>query len=316
MLPKKVFHVNDCAQVALTIVTAARARGLDWKLHNIPQGRLGRFLRPVDAYCAMRGSVDVVHVHYGLHYPYIAAAPSECVRVVHLHGSDVNVDLLRGGLRRKLVLASLQVSDRVVFSTPNLESVVRSFRPDAVFVPGALSVVNSIKDERRTGRVVVASRWDESKGSAAMLKTVEALIAEFPGIEVLGIDWGPDAPLARSLGVRLVPRMSEDQYAKFVGSASLAIGQHSVGSFGISELRCLAQGIPVVMPLEEWPGYVSATDRNLLAIDPRDSEWLERCGNAMLSSESLHDVERQNWVAGYHGIDAVLKRLEMVYQQE
>ena len=125
------------------------ANGYHWLLHPLPPVRRplasAALRRAADGarWLRTRRGADIVHIHYGPngYYGWGARAPY----VLHLHGSDVRVDLHRpaaGALMRR----SLKGAAAVLYSTQDLAEAVEALRPDAQWLPNPLSL------EALTGR--------------------------------------------------------------------------------------------------------------------------------------------------------------------
>ena len=306
-LDLRVAHVGDVAGVGSALVTQARATGHRWMLYTLPAVR-GPLVpaaarRAVDAvrWLRTRPGADVVHVHYGPngYYGWGARAPY----VLHLHGSDVRVDLHRpaaGALMRR----SLKGAAAVLYSTQDLVEAVEALRPDAQWLPNPLSpeALTGRGGEPAPGRVLFSSRWDDTKGGQALVDAAAALVAD--GVEVHGVSWGVLAPRAAAAGVRLHPLMERPAFLDLMAGAQVVVGQHSFGVAGMTELQAMALGRPVVMRAPGAPVIASTT-----ATLPERVRWAL---NHPRQAEQTAERARA-WCLAAHAPSAVVERLDALY---
>lgn len=266
----------------------------------------------------MAGRYDVLHVHYGLmaYYAWAGRRPF----VLHLHGSDVR-DNLAGGPPRLVVRWGLRHARKVYFSTPDLAEPARAERPDAEWLPAPIGAQLLEAARRRLDsaaneggeplRVLLCSRWDPAKGTDALLRIAADLRARDSSLEIIGLDWGDERESARAAGIRLVPRMPHDSFFEFLDGFDLAVGQMAVGAPGVTELECMARGVPVVMRFDyasayEEPPPIVAANENVAA-------------NTVLAllHHQTHRAEVARagleWVLRYPSAEALARRLAEDY---
>lgn len=315
-----VLHVGDAAQTAARLVREARRGGLPWD--HLPladatgswPGPLAPLRRPVvgGAWLARLAVAarrhDVVHVHSATTLPH--ARPAARRFVLHCHGTDVRTaqhDPARGpGIR-----AGLRDAEAVLYSTPDLAEHVLPHRPDARLLPvpvdtGALPAWHPVQPRR----VVFASRWEEVKGLAEQLETARLLLAALPDdVEVVGLDWGPAASSAATLGVRLVPRLDHEGYLALLAGASAVVGQ-AAGILSSSELEALGSGAPLLLPTP-LPLYADAPPP-VLGTDPAS---VAEAARGLLDGSLAHDPGAgRSWVAEHHGTPHGVATLREVYR--
>ena len=306
-LDLRVAHVGDVAGVGSALVTQARATGHRWMLYTLPAVR-GPLVpaaarRAVDGvrWLRTRPGADVVHVHYGPngYYGWGTRTPY----VLHMHGSDVRMDLHRP-VARELTLLSLRNAAAVLYSTQDLAGEVTALRPDAQWLPNPLSL-EALEGERPgpvSGRVVFSSRWDSTKGGEALVDAVAALVAD--GVEVHGVSWGVLAPRAQAAGARLHPLMTRPAFLDLMASAEVVVGQHSFGVPGMTELQAMALGRPVVMQAPGTPVIASTT-----ATLPERVRWAL---NHPRQAEQTAERARA-WCLATHAPSAAVERLDALY---
>lgn len=256
--PARVLHVNDVAGVASAAVRQARSDGLPWRLWTLPAvrgaavpvkmwrrvGDLARF-RPAGR------AADVLHVHYGLfgYYAWSVRRPY----VLHLHGTDVRVNL-RSRALRPLVLAAIRRAGAVVYSTPDLAAEVLLLRPDATWLPAPMSPdvgadpaqVGGLTHTADAPRIVFASRWDPVKGLDRQLALARDIRLAYPRAELIGVDWGVGSGDAAAAGVDLRPMLPAAEFRALVASADVVIGQLASGALGVTDLEAMALGRPLI----------------------------------------------------------------------
>lgn len=303
----RILHINEVARVPSSLVASARERGRDWRLHRIPAATppwgaaaWARARDFVDS-AALRRGADLLHVHYGPngYYAWGARVPV----VLHLHGTDIRIDINRPG-HGALLRRSLRMADLVLYSTPDLDEWVAPYRSDAIYLPNPLpEAFLTVSTTPRTRRLVFATRWDDSKGGIQLVDAARALVAH--GIDVHGFDWGVLSSQAREAGVICHPYMGLAQLRDFLAGARLVVGQQAYRALAMLDLQALAQGVPVVSPFSA-PGTIPSTLPSLTADILR--AWEHSDADLEQAGES-----GRAWVETYHGPNAVLAELEGHY---
>lgn len=263
--PPSVVHVNDVAGVASAAVAEAVAEGLPWRLWPLPQVRdrwLGAKvwirMRDLARFRAAGRTADIVHVHYG-HFAYYAWSVRRPY-LLHLHGTDVRVNLGSRGLGR-LTRRAIRRAAAVVYSTPDMRDAVHALRPDATWLPAPLDPSVTAAEARygpaepEQPRIVFASRWDAVKGLDELLAAARALRLCYPEADLVGIDWGRGAAEAAAAGVRLLPLLPPEEFRGLLASADVVIGQLASGALGVADLTAMAMGRPLVARFTEAGAY-------------------------------------------------------------
>lgn len=316
-----VLHLGNVANTAANAVTWARRSGRNWALRLIPpapdlSAPSAWFSRASDAhrYAFLTKSPKLAHIHYGPngYYGELKRSPY----IVHLHGSDLRVDLNRRGLGT-LERRALKHADFVVVATPDLLEAARELRPDARWVPNSVPTAAYLDSLLRPPRfdalatnptVFFSARWDDSKGGRDLVDLARALVCE--KISVVGLDWGHYAEDARSAGVDLLPLMRPIEFTAAMGRANVVVGQFGNGALTISDLEAMTTGVPVVTHLtnsaeKEAPlinrGAHQATAAILDLLNNRDQ--------AMTLGRAARD-----WVLANRSPETTLQSLESVYR--
>ncbi|MDO5060361.1 MAG: glycosyltransferase [Actinomycetaceae bacterium] len=321
----RVVHINEVANVPSTLVAHARQEGKAWSLRRIPVGRgnpakviLTR-LQDLAKWLKERRQVDIVHLHYAANGYY---GWGKQPFVLHLHGSDVRKDWQKPGLRQ-VISKSLRRADAVICATPDLLAWVQSVRPDAQWLPNPLPAEFFAVPEVSVvpGRVIFSSRWDDTKGLDLLLPLAQQLVQA--GFEVHGLDWGTHAQQARELGVVLHPLMDLHQFAQFLGSASLVVGQLKYATMTMTDYQTLALGRPLLVgqSIEQAPvkqvqiqdvDFPEDANKPL----PRDVDAIAKWVVDFLATGDTDAAsqERRDWVLANHHPAQVVARLEEIYQ--
>ncbi|MET1154475.1 hypothetical protein, partial [Arthrobacter sp.] len=241
----------------------ARTRGLPWGFYpravaaSDRRGLFGRLRYASQGLSWLAGlaknsvGVDLLHIHSGSMLHHTRFIPKKYV--LTLHGTDIRTlqyqprwqSSIRDGVRRAAA---------VMYTTPDLREHVIGLRSDAIYLPVPVTLATLPRRnvvEAGTPRIFFVSRWDDSKGAVEQLATARELIRLSRGrYEVVGLDWGPRTAEAASAGVTLVPKMSHQDFLRFLAGSAVAVGQSS-GLLGSSELEALGIGVPLYMPLVE-----------------------------------------------------------------
>lgn len=304
----RVLHLNNVADTGRNLVSYARSTGRAWALRLIPHGSLaspGQWIaRGNDLVDWHMNTIrpDVLDIHYAPngYYGWGCKEPY----VLHVHGSDLRVDLHKPGIGI-LARQSIERADAVVAATPDLLPRLKEVRKDAVYIPNALPVelLHRTPVQPVQGRVVFNARWDHSKGGLKMVEAARALVKS--GVDVHGVDWGILAPAARDAGVILAPRMSKKDYQLFISMGHVVVGQFLVDALSISDLETLALGRPLVA---RYPGSDAPVE--ICEVE----EIAERVLELMPVAENpAAEQKRRQWVLEHHHPEVTTAMLEALY---
>jgi glycosyltransferase involved in cell wall biosynthesis len=311
--------------VAETLCAEAAGRGLRWERYTPrppgarPALTAVRRLGEVARFRAVAEPYDLLHVHYGLMSYYAMAAGKPFT--LHLHGTDIRTAIDQNQLYRQLLLWGLRNAIRVYFSTPDLADATRKHRPDAQWLPAAVSAAAPVSGQPgpaaaqtdREARILFCSRWDDVKGSTELRSIAVRLRDLRPALRLIGLDWGQDAAQARTVGIETLPLMPHDKFRRLLQEVDLVIGQMRCGLPGVSELEALAAGTPVVMHLTPPDPYGCRPP----VIDA-GAESAPAAALALLDDVSQRARLRREgpeWVRRFHGADGIVSRLAEDYAQ-
>lgn len=319
----RVLHVNDAADTARNLTTAARAAGQRWDLFAKASARTDWSGPVAKAQRAAVGGLwvarlavaarrhDIVHVHSASTVQHSQYATKRYV--VHCHGTDVRTAQYRypdGGVIRH----ALREAEAVLYSTPDLAEHVLPYRGDAELLPVPLLLdrVPRWSGRRRSvPRIAFASRWGDEKNAPLQLECARALIAALgPDVEVAGLDWGEHAGRAKDLGVRLYPRMAHADYVRWLAESTAVVGQ-AAGILSASELEGLGSGAPFALPVpllgneSEPPPVIGDSVESVVA------------GlRAVIADPDGHDPDPgRGWVDAHHDARHGVAQLNRIYTE-
>jgi len=143
----RVCMINDCAHVGEDLADCINNMKGDFEVTLIKGSRrfFGKTFGALWNIAKLRG-YDLYHVHYALQHAYLVSKLKR-LDVLHCHGSDV-----RWTLHSKkwgwIVRHNLKHAKKVLYATPDLEQVVKKFRPDSIYLPTPVKTdVFSLKKE-------------------------------------------------------------------------------------------------------------------------------------------------------------------------
>jgi hypothetical protein len=314
-------HVNDAAFTVRRMIAEADRRGYSW--HYLPKAAPAQDWRGVSgkirkavigltwaARLAVRAREhDIVQIHSaGVLAHSRVSAPRF---VLHCHGSDVRTRQYEPGWSR-IIRNGLRDAEAVFYPTPELAEHVLPHRPDAVYVPIPVDVHNVAEWAPEPGkpRIMFASRWSADKNVDVQLALARALLpAVDDRADVVGLDWGPQAPQAAALGVRLVPRTDHATYLRLLTGSRVVMGQ-AAGILATSELETLAAGAPLVLPVT-LPLYADTTPVYGGSIADAVAVTL-----ALLDGSQPHSLAAtRRWTRDHHGIEHAVDTVARVHRQ-
>lgn len=252
----RALHVHDAASTARNLVDYANESGQSWQTTDIPwyytkvwTGLLKHpalRARPMlwDGTLALQSlRADVVHLHTGGLSPHMRWLQRPWV--LHLHGTDVRTRQYTGWAEK--LRFGAQHASAILYSTPELLPHVHELKPrtEPVYFPVPVRLDQAPRWMPTSNRVIFSSRWEKVKGGEAQIDVARRIRDGCPDAELLGLDWGSDAPAARSVGVTLLPRMSYEDYKEWLGTAAVVVGQMT-SILAASELEALSIGVPLV----------------------------------------------------------------------
>lgn len=329
----KVLHVNDCAGVARNLVDGLRMHGVEAEYYQPLVGtyRASKIIRlslpitrTIEALWLRqyvnKHKIDIVHIHYA-RFAYMALITG-IPYVLHIHGSDLRLDLTRPVLRELTILA-IRKAKQVYYVTPDLENALKDIRSDVIFLPNPINLkVFSQLDSNVTNtnrkRILSISKLDKMKGVQQILSSIDKILDQYPEIEVAIFNFGNDSRQARPFfdkykdDSRVVPisRVSHEDMPVLINSATLVLGHqsHEYGSLGVSELEAMACAKPVICDFA-YPMAYTTPPPVLISRSPD-----EACGHMLrLLNDNIYNHEigmaSRKWVSSHQDLYSVAQKL-------
>lgn len=254
----KILQFNDCAFVARSLTRAALDIGQRWDYLPPEQVRpmtaapsnpvlaKARFVPYLLRRRARLSAADVVHVHYGTSVRLIQErGMPKRPYLLTLHGTDIRRQWKEPQFHDEIQRA-IDNAEHVFYANTDNQTDALQAREDAEFFPSVIDLA-SLPDWSPSGapKILFISRWDDDKGVTGQLELVRMLAPAVVGkAELVGLDWGPGAKQAESLGVRLLAKLPQAEYHREISSAWLGIGQAS-DYFSTSEFEAMSIGLPL-----------------------------------------------------------------------
>ncbi|MBM9433883.1 glycosyltransferase family protein [Flaviflexus equikiangi] len=252
----RVLHYHDCADVGLALVTESRRQGFDWDYLSAQDVIPIRPANPLaskllTARTLVRNNrrvaaAEIVHAHYAMVVPilrsiYMPKRPY----FLTLHGTDIRTHWANPAMR-PTVQACIDDAIKVYYTNLDTRENAETARADAEYMPAFIDPSRLSPWSQQSNRIIFLSRWEDNKGASANIQLAAELARLLPHVTLEGLDWGRYAPQARAAGVRLLPRMSHGDYARWVASGTIGIGQANP-MLGVSEFEAMATGLPVAV---------------------------------------------------------------------
>lgn len=311
--------------VGRCLVEAAARAGLDWKFlppervrpaegfRSSPSGRL-QAIPYVMRHWNMLHTSDVIQINYAmshhlLQHSFMPRRPY----VLYLLGSDIRRQWKEPGTH-DVVQRAVDGAHTVFYCNLDTAENAVAARSDARYLPASMDAnrLPHWKAGNAAGkrRIVFSSRWDDTKGVETQLALARRLRSVHPDdVEIAGLNWGPEAGRAESVGVRLMPRMAHPEYVDFLASADMVMGQAS-GVLANSELEAMAIGPVVACPVVSEYFAPGAPIIQGSVEDVVDASF-EILRDPRGASERMN---ARPWVVEHHSPDQQVPMLQQVYR--
>lgn len=328
----RVLHVNDCAGVAKNLIAGLKFNGIQAELFQptvgtYRAGKIKRALLPITRtlealrlrYYVRRNHIDIIHIHYAT-FAYMALI-TRLPYLLHCHGSDVNKDLNRPGLRNIAALG-IRKSEKVFYSTPALYQPLTPLRSDAVFLPNpidtSLFTPGSKMIENKPLRILSISKLDDFKGIPDILKTIELVWQVRPEIEFGLMGFGnrfiEAEPFIKIYGGKknliLHSPLSHDKMPDLIRTYDIILGHQSarLPVLNVSELEAMACAKPVVCSFR-FPKSYPEPPPILVSKNPEEARDHILCLIDDPNFRRNLGLSASQWVRSNHDINLVSKRL-------
>jgi glycosyltransferase involved in cell wall biosynthesis len=262
---------------------------------------------------------DLVHIHWASYG--ILGFMSRIPFVVECHGSDVRYRLQQPAFRT-ILSAIFQRAAAVLCITPDLLPIVRSVRPDALFLPAPLDVERfaPVEVENRlplhTWTILLFARLCSIKGSDIAIEGITHFVQRHPHVCVRLLDWGPlRIEYKRRYGDRFefVPPIASHQVEQLICSADVIVGQFVLGALGISELQAMSCAKPVICSFRYDDAYPSPPPLFRASTAEEIDAHLENLYQNPEMGTALGKKSRE-WVIANHDYRMLAERLEELYR--
>ena len=324
----RIIHVREIANVAATLVDGLQRLGHQAELKPMRirpsettmakrivllPGRL-RETAEINRYIH-RNHFDVVHLHWAYmgwmgilgRYPYL----------LHCHGFDLTRNL-RWPFMGWLTRQALKNAQRVFYSTPDLMAPAARVRPDSVFIPNPINLLNFRPAKASTGkgrRILMISRFEAKKGPETALAMIRELKRRDPSVQVDAFRWGVLASqLADPRLMNLIPTVPYRDMPALLSSYDIVVGQFKLGIVSMSELEAMACGRPVVSHFN----YPEVYDEPPPIFSTRDAEEGAEILARLVEDEQMRREAGERgraWVEGHHDYAKVAQLVEGHYRE-
>lgn len=275
----KILHVKDVANVGSTLVAGLNSIGEEAVLYktikyrkiNFPKfiNKLVGVLIALLELCRFSHYIrinhfDIVHIHYGsmAYLPLLTRTSF----YLHLHGSDLR-KAIHIPITGYFIKLGIKKAEKVFYSTPDLEKLIKPLRSDALFFPNPLEIEKFVPKQKTSASTAIdifsISKIDKNKGIEVILSSIENLIEDDRVSSVLMFGIGNDVENfseiidhLRSINkVKIIDQVPHKEMVKLINGAKIILGQMSLGSIGCSELEAMACAKPVVCKFQYWSMY-------------------------------------------------------------
>lgn len=323
----RILHINNVANVGYTFVEGLKKLGHHAELRplRLVAAKRSTFIKILVSPVRLQEMLgvnrqvksnhyDIIHIHFA--YLGVLGIVGRYPYFLHCHGSDVRIGL-QDPIRRWPVIQSIKKAQTVLFVNPELASIVRPIRSDAVFLPNPIHTdlfYPNYKSPNRPPRILIISLLSPLKGVDVAFKAVRQILLVHPEIEVTAIDQGPERMIYRNTPeVRLVAPVPYQAMPNLINDHDIIIGQFGRGALGMAELESLACGKPVICFFKYNDSYPHPPP--VLSANQPDqvAEYLVALVDNPTQCRELGEKGR-DWVERYHSYTMIAQRLEEIYQ--
>lgn len=262
---------------------------------------------------------DLVHIHWASYG--ILGLMSRIPFVVECHGDDVRHRLRQPGFHA-LLTAIFQRAAAVLCITPDLLPVVRTVRPDALFLPAPINVerfapVETISQHRsRPWTIFLFARLDPDKGSEIAVEGIARFVRHHSDVHVRLVDWGSLRQKYQSSYGNLfefVAPVASSEVDQLIHSADVIIGQFALGALGLSELQAMSCAKPVICSFRYNEAYPEPPPLLQASTPEEVARYLECLYQHPEVGVALGQQSRA-WVMANHDDRVLAGRLEELYR--
>ncbi|MBA7528981.1 hypothetical protein ES705_21173 [subsurface metagenome] len=316
---KKIFHINDIANVGKLLVDGQKNLGYDSQLFNIkiPFAKQKLIIKllflPLRLFYLIKlnrfitnEKPDIVHIHYA--YLGWLGILGRYKYYLHCHGADVRFDL-NHPITKLWVKKSLKRAEKVFYSTPDLRQVLQKVRPDSIFIPNPVEIVPlEKKPEINPIKILIFSEIDDKKKGSNIAFDVSKIINDWNNnIEIHALKFGKDLQKYEKIKwIQFHDKLNRSDVIPFINTFNIIIGQFSYGSIGVAELESMSCKKPVISYFnypnfyDEVPPILKTKDPHLIAeyikeiiIDNKIIKVGEKCFNWVKENHEFNNIAKK-----------------------
>lgn len=257
-LARKVLVINNIANTSPGIIRAYEEIGISACLVEMPKRKVKtkKLRHLIDtAIATIRlasecKKFDFVHVNYA----YFGIIPILAKKefIIHCHGSD----LREKNRLKKITHASLNLSKRILYSTPDLiDHIPKKHHHKSFFAPNVIDteIFKSLPQKnqvKKKYRIFCISKLDKTKGNSETEKALKELFKN-PKIEKISIfNFGnskeKNITKIKNKKLNKINKISHDKMSDLINDHDIIIGQNKIGAIGMSELESMSCGKPTL----------------------------------------------------------------------
>jgi glycosyltransferase involved in cell wall biosynthesis len=189
------------------------------------------------------------------------------------------------------------------------------FREDAEYLPNPVDkeLFHSKPADRLDGRKRVLIASDSNwmvKGTDISIRAL-ARVKDVVDVSIIaiGVDFTKTVELANSLGLHLniLPKAPHDRLNAYYWNADIVIDRFTLGSLGMVSLEAIACGRPALC-------YVSSDYPENKDFPLKDLRVEEKIAESIANLPSDLWEREHEYLERHHNVDAVVSRLESIYQ--
>ena len=274
----KVLHVHDVAFVGSNLVAGLNEIGIPATFYEIRNTNLHltgwkktlaiilfRLFEIFRFGCYVRKNpFNIIHIHFGT-FAYLALW-NRIPYFLHLHGSDVR-SLIHHPFIGRIIRQGIKKAQTVFYSTPDLELLIKPYRPDALFFPNPIDLTKfkPPTDPPDSKLVFNINKLDKFKGINVILDACELLLNADPDLHIRMFNFGNNLSEAAAFlekhnsnpRVHFIGRVPHEEMLNLLQNSSVVIGQMGTGILTVSELEAMACGKAVVCNFQYDHKYLS-----------------------------------------------------------
>lgn len=274
-----------------------------------------RFIPYVARRAVKLRAADVVHVHYATSARLLRerGMPRRPYALT-LHGTDIRKQWtdpqFHGEIQRAIDGAS-----HVFYANNDTAENAQRARPDAEFLPALVDAAAlPAWSPGSQATILFVSRWDDDKGVQRQLGLARKLSAAVGNrAQLLGLNWGPGAELARQAGVTLLERMPQQEFHRIMAQTHVAVGQ-ATNNFATSEFEALCMGAPLAALGTRLPRPDDGTTPPV--IEGAEDDVVDQVVAALDDPVSVsNQLAGRAWALPRYDAAAFVRRLDSLYTE-